>query len=163
MFFGSPCIPGTLLEVWSCWLFRGRYNHNCQFWRNMRSVLQDFYPRASHLTYFFFFFFSWLSKHLSTHSIGSYSFQNAFFYLQWPDDESISSAGGLESHLVSITKTKRKVKLHPHKQRSKYIIRPEYVVEVGNHFVWEFIPGHGSLNVPQSTGNFALILVPILL
>uniref|UniRef100_A0A8D9AU23 Glycosyltransferase family 92 protein n=1 Tax=Cacopsylla melanoneura TaxID=428564 RepID=A0A8D9AU23_9HEMI len=95
---------------------------------------------------------SWLSKHLSTHSIGSYSFQNAFFYLQWPNDDSIDLGNRFESSLVSISKTKRKLKLHPHKQRSKYIIRPEHVVEVGNHFVWEFIPGHGSLNVPQNTG-----------
>uniref|UniRef100_A0A8D8YWY8 Glycosyltransferase family 92 protein n=1 Tax=Cacopsylla melanoneura TaxID=428564 RepID=A0A8D8YWY8_9HEMI len=94
---------------------------------------------------------SWLSKHLSTHSIGSYSFQNAFFYLQWPNDDSIDLGNRFESSLVSISKTKRKLKLHPHKQRSKYIIRPEHVVEVGNHFVWEFIPGHGSLNVPQNT------------
>ncbi|KAI5723748.1 hypothetical protein M8J76_010411 [Diaphorina citri] len=94
----------------------------------------------------------WLSKHLSTHSIGSYSFQNAFFYLQWPNDDSIRSWNRFETGLVSIAKTKRKAKLHPHKQRSKYIIRPEFVVEVGNHFVWEFLPGHASLNVPQNAG-----------
>lgn len=42
--------------------------------------------------------------------------------------------------------------MHPHKQRSKYICKPEYVVEAGNHFVWEFIPGKGTLNVPATAG-----------
>lgn len=42
----------------------------------------------------------------------------------------------------------RRYKLHPQKQRSKYICKPEAVVEAGNHFVWEFAPGMGSLNVP---------------
>lgn len=42
----------------------------------------------------------------------------------------------------------RRAKLHPQKQRSKYICKPEAVVEAGNHFVWEFVPGKGSLNVP---------------
>lgn len=43
----------------------------------------------------------------------------------------------------------RRAKLHPQKQRSKYICKPEAVVEAGNHFVWEFCPGKGSLNVPS--------------
>lgn len=46
----------------------------------------------------------------------------------------------------------RRAKLHPQKQRSKYICKPEAVVEAGNHFVWEFIPGRGSLNVPADAG-----------
>lgn len=72
----------------------------------------------------------------------SYSFQNAFFYLQWDDDETVYGKGdNIATNLVTLTKTRRKSKLHPHKQRSKYICRPEQVVEAGNHFVWEFIPG----------------------
>lgn len=46
----------------------------------------------------------------------------------------------------------RRAKLHPQKQRSKYICKPEAVVEAGNHFVWEFITGRGSLNVPADAG-----------
>lgn len=46
----------------------------------------------------------------------------------------------------------RRAKLHPHKQRSKYICKPDAVVEAGNHFVWEFITGRGSLNVPPDAG-----------
>lgn len=53
-----------------------------------------------------------------------------------------------EAALITLRKTRRRVKLHPHKQRSKYICKPENVVEAGNHFVWEFIPGHGALNIP---------------
>lgn len=86
---------------------------------------------------------------MNTRSTGSYSFQNAFFYLQWPDDFTWGGEDTFETNLMTLHKTRRRAKLHPHKQRSKYICRPEFVVEVGNHFVWEFIPGHGTLNVPS--------------
>lgn len=46
---------------------------------------------------------------------------------------------------------RRRQKLHPQKQRSKYICKPEAVIEAGNHFVWEFCPGRGSLNVPANS------------
>ena len=93
------------------------------------------------------------------------SFQNGFFYLQWPDDSefsvSTSNSPTLSSpelkapqkndgvdkdfseelELVTVRKTRRRAKLHPHKQRSKYVCRPERVVEAGNHFVWELLPG----------------------
>ncbi|XP_050311085.1 beta-1,4-galactosyltransferase galt-1 [Anthonomus grandis grandis] len=91
----------------------------------------------------------YLNHRLNTRSTGSYSFQNAFFYLQWDDDGRVSDFDDvISSNLITMRKTRRKTKLHPHKQRSKYICRPELVVEAGNHFVWEFIPGHGTLNVP---------------
>ena len=51
--------------------------------------------------------------------------------------------------------------MHPQKQRSKYICKPESVIEAGNHFVWEFCPGRGSLNVSKHNGsclNFQLII-----
>nr|CAD7420423.1 unnamed protein product [Timema poppensis] len=91
----------------------------------------------------------WLGTRLNTRTTGSYSFQNAFFYLQWSDDRRISSSPDpFQRGLVTLRKTRRRAKLHPHKQRSKYLCRPEHVVEAGNHFVWEFVPGHGTLNVP---------------
>uniref|UniRef100_A0A4P6DBV3 Glycosyltransferase family 92 protein n=3 Tax=Rhodnius prolixus TaxID=13249 RepID=A0A4P6DBV3_RHOPR len=93
-------------------------------------------------------FMQWMSTRLNTKSTGSYSFQNAFFYLQWPDDVTLSDEP-FESSLTTLRKTRRRAKLHPHKQRSKYICRPEFVIEAGNHFVWEFVPGHGTLNVPS--------------
>lgn len=46
----------------------------------------------------------------------------------------------------------RRAKLNPQKQRSKYIAKPDAVVEAGNHFVWEFVTGKGSLNVPADAG-----------
>ncbi|XP_066140075.1 beta-1,4-galactosyltransferase galt-1 [Euwallacea fornicatus] len=91
----------------------------------------------------------YLNHRLNTRSTGSFSFQNAFFYLQWSDDSEVGQFDDpISSDLVTLKKTRRKTKLHPHKQRSKYICRPELVIEAGNHFVWEFIPGHGTLNVP---------------
>lgn len=91
----------------------------------------------------------YLNKRMNTRTTGSYSFQNAFFYLQWSDDDSVYDAtDAVAAGLVTQKKTRRRTKLHPHKQRSKYICRPELVIEAGNHFVWEFLPGHGTLNVP---------------
>lgn len=71
-----------------------------------------------------------MGTRLNTKSTGSYSFQNAFFYLQWPDDTSLSE-DAFENNLITLRKTRRRAKLHPHKQRSKYICRPEYVIEAG--------------------------------
>ncbi|XP_074039816.1 beta-1,4-galactosyltransferase galt-1 isoform X2 [Leptinotarsa decemlineata] len=92
----------------------------------------------------------YLTHRHNTRSTGSFSFQNAFFYLQWSDDDSVFDfEDPVSANLVTLKKTRRRSKLHPHKQRSKYICRPELTVEAGNHFVWEFIPGHGTLNVPS--------------
>ncbi|KAH6943794.1 hypothetical protein HPB50_027359 [Hyalomma asiaticum] len=78
---------------------------------------------------------------------GAYSFRNAFFYLQWPDDP---VAAGDKLPLVTLRKTQRKLHLHAHRQRSKCIMDPESVVEVGNHFVWEFLAGKTTVNVASS-------------
>lgn len=92
----------------------------------------------------------WMSHRINTKSTGAYSFQNAFFYLQWADDPFVvMSRTPTEAGLITLRKTRRRTKLHPHKQRSKYVCKPQDVVEAGNHFVWEFIPGHGTLNVPS--------------
>ncbi|XP_076170321.1 uncharacterized protein LOC143148178 isoform X2 [Ptiloglossa arizonensis] len=92
----------------------------------------------------------WMSSRINTKSTGAYSFQNAFFYLQWADDPFVTmSRTPIEAGLITLRKTRRRAKLHPHKQRSKYVCKPQNIVEAGNHFVWEFIPGHGTLNVPS--------------
>ncbi|XP_035795180.1 uncharacterized protein LOC118468469 isoform X1 [Anopheles albimanus] len=96
---------------------------------------------------------TWLSKRINSRNTGAYSFQNAFFYLQFADDELLHEDGenaraNLRASLTTQRKTRRRSKLHPQKQRSKYICKPEAVIEAGNHFVWEFCPGRGSLNVP---------------
>lgn len=188
--------------------------------------------------------------------IGAYYFRNAFFYLSWPDDSGVHPDWtGQRLDLISLRKTRRNVKLHPHRFenfslsihiwffsfdlisdfssfccsyflafsffflfsfcyvsfdwrragrveavgctssslscsivwsvafvltpierrwhrcpslervwqcllwhrwhyfyriRSKYICRPRTVVEVGNHFVWEFRAGHVAAHVPDS-------------
>ncbi|XP_017154957.1 uncharacterized protein LOC108163935 isoform X2 [Drosophila miranda] len=97
-----------------------------------------------------------LNQRFRNRNTGAYSFQNAFYYLQFADDALASSGivGGsdqlanVRASLVTQRKTRRRYKLHPQKQRSKYICKPEAVVEAGNHFVWEFGPGKVSLNVP---------------
>ena len=76
----------------------------------------------------------------------SYSFQNAFFYLQFGDDDEAGT-----SDLRVLRKTRRKSKFNPQKQRSKYICIPRNVKEAGNHFIWEFVEGY-NLNVPTSVG-----------
>jgi len=88
-------------------------------------------------------------KNVAPNQVSSYSFQNAFFYLQWPD--STSSYASMKPSLTALTKTRRRHKLHPPKQRSKYICLPSEVKEAGNHFVWEFYRGK-TLNVPASYG-----------
>ncbi len=55
--------------------------------------------------------------------IGAYSIQNAFFYLQWPDDPTNYNlthnplASTVSNHLLMLRKTRRRTHLHPHKQR----------------------------------------------
>lgn len=79
---------------------------------------------------------------MNTKTFGAFSFQNAFFYKVWGDDTAIyETDNALKQSMMVLRKTRRKLKLHPHKQRSKLILRPETVLEVGNHFVWEFMPG----------------------
>lgn len=89
-----------------------------------------------------------LSARSDSRSAGAFSFQNAFFYLQWKDEPYSAGDPQLSASLISQRKTRRRQKLHPHKQRSKYICRPERVLEAGNHFVWEFMSGSGALSVP---------------
>ena len=80
-------------------------------------------------------------------NVSSHSFRNVFFYLQGPDDRSFLT----NPPLTAILKTRRRQKLHPPKQRSKYICLPSSVKEAGNHFIWEFKQGK-TLNVPPSYG-----------
>ena len=51
-----------------------------------------------------------------TNRVGAYYFRNAFFYLTWPDDADVKSDWKtLPSKLVSLHKTRRNTKLHPHR------------------------------------------------
>ncbi|KAK7573404.1 hypothetical protein V9T40_010595 [Parthenolecanium corni] len=88
-----------------------------------------------------------LNKRFDTSRISAYLFQNAFFYLQWEDDPDMAFANDIEKHLFTLRKTRRRVKLNPHKQRSKFIVKPKNVMEVGNHFVWQFLHRQQTMNV----------------
>ena len=88
---------------------------------------------------------------LNGHRTGAYSFRNAFFYSQWPDDKSISDRMN-PFRLTTLLKTRRKTQLNIHKQRSKCIVIPENVVEMGNHFVWEFLPTKFMVNIDPKLG-----------
>lgn len=61
--------------------------------------------------YYFYIYFSWLSKRANNRNTGAYSFQNAFFYLQFADDslmyEEKSSSPSLRAALITQRKTKR--------------------------------------------------------
>ncbi|XP_068240663.1 uncharacterized protein [Palaemon carinicauda] len=103
-------------------------------------------------------------------NFNTYIFQNVFFYLYWENDTSLheamfgeapsSSLGtdlfGDESsapYLLTVFKTRRLSKPHKAGTRSKFIVRPETVVEVGNHNVWEHISGGKKvLNIPPNKG-----------
>jgi hypothetical protein len=81
---------------------------------------------------------------------GAFLFRNAFFYLYWENDTSVlRGPHGTDEdykdspapYLLSLAKTRRLAKIHKSGVRSKYIVRPQDVVELGNHVVWEFAPG----------------------
>ncbi|KAL7648129.1 UNVERIFIED_CONTAM: hypothetical protein RMT77_000030 [Armadillidium vulgare] len=91
----------------------------------------------------------------------SYVFQNAFFYLYWNNDTNFSrqyygSPDSLGSKLFgseldgpflrTAYKTKRISSIN-HGIRSKYMFKPMFVIDSGNHYVWEFIGQNSSLNV----------------
>lgn len=69
-------------------------------------------------------------------------FRNAFFYLRWEDDAEAPQP------LLTARKTRRWASPHALKNRSKYAVRPREVVELGNHFIWEFAPGYHSFGAP---------------
>ena len=43
---------------------------------------------------------------------------------------------GSDAYLLTMFKTRRLAKTHRHGSRSKYVVKPENVVECGNHAVW---------------------------
>ncbi|XP_042879973.1 uncharacterized protein LOC122258227 [Penaeus japonicus] len=96
-----------------------------------------------------------------------YIFQNVFFYLYWENDTAVhdtlygndnalgTSLFGEEAlvpYLLTAYKTRRLTAPHKPGQRSKYIVRPERVVEVGNHVVWEHVGGKKVKNVSPDLG-----------
>lgn len=97
----------------------------------------------------------------------AYIFQNVFFYLYWENDTAVHDAlygredalgpglfgeEALVPYLLTAYKTRRLTTPHKPGQRSKYIVRPERVVEVGNHVVWEHVDAKKVKNVPTNLG-----------
>lgn len=81
--------------------------------------------------------------------IGAFSFMNNFFYQTWPNDPAV---GNNSAPLITYRKTRRKKVFTRHRIRSKCIVLPLHVNEMGNHFVWSFQPGWSSFNVPYPIG-----------
>ena len=92
--------------------------------------------------------------------VGSFVFCNVFHYLYWENSTSVLekywpvepskiAKNGEKPpntqqnlpYLVTQTKLKRTKTPNKNGQRSKYIIRPEYAVMVGNHVVWTLVKG----------------------
>ena len=93
-------------------------------------------------------------EHFYPDKIGALSFRNGFFYLQYPNDQQIEKLitnnddkTNLHKQLITLTKTWRKSELNIHKQRSKCIVLVDNIIEMGNHFVWEFLYGKHIFNI----------------
>ena len=97
-----------------------------------------------------------LLDELNKPNLASFSFQNAFFYLYWPDDTAASAPASAPPpappQLVTLHKTRRLARLHRHGSRSKYIVKPENVVECGNHNIWLYRLGKRQLKVNETLG-----------
>ncbi|XP_054718133.1 beta-1,4-galactosyltransferase galt-1-like [Uloborus diversus] len=86
---------------------------------------------------------------------GSFVFKNTFFYLYWEND---TTAFGAEPetpplmvpYLITQYKTRRLTTTMKVGSRSKYIIVPERVIEVGNHVVWRHTSGSRAIPVPDT-------------
>ena len=68
------------------------------------------------------------SSSSSGNRIGAYYFRNAFFYLSWPDDSGVQPGWDTEDRLdlISLRKTRRNVKLHPHRLALSFSFLPNY-------------------------------------
>ena len=92
-----------------------------------------------------------LLDQLNGPGIASFSFQNSFFYLYFPNDTSIDEILSTDhEYLVTMYKTTRLVKVHHHGSRSKYVVKPENVIECGNHNIWLYKSGKKQLRVNAS-------------
>jgi len=82
---------------------------------------------------------------------GAFIFKNAFFYLYW-ENQTLSREFETSPYLITMYKRRRLKKLHNHGTRSKYVVKPEKVLHVGNHAVWEHLPGYKSHKVGSEEG-----------
>ncbi|KAG8191806.1 hypothetical protein JTE90_022799 [Oedothorax gibbosus] len=88
---------------------------------------------------------------------GSFVFKNVFFYLYWEND---TTSFGVEPekapqyvpYLLTQYKTRRLSTAMKVGSRSKFIVVPERIVEVGNHVVWRHTSGSRAINAPDTIG-----------
>ena len=75
---------------------------------------------------------------------GYFNFRNVFHYLYWENStELVQTYFRNQSmpYLLTQMKLRRLSVAQNHGQRSKYITRPNYVINPGNHAVWKMISG----------------------
>jgi len=77
-------------------------------------------------------------KSLIRNESAGFSFRNSFFYLQWPDDPKYI-LDKPQIPLTTLAKTRRTIYYHVYGVRSKMIVLPQNIFEVGNHGVWKSI------------------------
>ncbi|XP_076366130.1 beta-1,4-galactosyltransferase galt-1-like [Tachypleus tridentatus] len=88
----------------------------------------------------------------------SFVFQNVFFYLYWDNDTSAynekpETPPANIPYLLTQYKTRRLKYPMKHGSRSKFIVVPERVLEVGNHVVWRVVPRSQNIKVPFSKAS----------
>uniref|UniRef100_T1J3E9 Glycosyltransferase family 92 protein n=1 Tax=Strigamia maritima TaxID=126957 RepID=T1J3E9_STRMM len=99
-----------------------------------------------------------MSKYENHSEFGSFVFHNTFFYLYHGNNSDfLTEISNLNltnnvPYLITLFKTNRTKNLNSFGQRSKYIVRPEYCILLGNHLVWTHFPGKRSKNVKPDVG-----------
>ncbi|KFM82603.1 hypothetical protein X975_11956, partial [Stegodyphus mimosarum] len=86
---------------------------------------------------------------------GSFVFRNTFFYLYWENDTTVygvepEKPPDFTPYLITQYKTRRLSTSMKVGSRSKYIVVPERVIEVGNHVVWRHTSGSRAIQVPDT-------------
>lgn len=83
----------------------------------------------------------------------SYIFRNAFFCLEYADDEcSPFNQNETDINIVVLRKTYRKGHIYPRPYHTKYICNPRHVLEAGNHLVSKFLSEDTDVDVLAPTG-----------
>ncbi|XP_015928667.1 uncharacterized protein [Parasteatoda tepidariorum] len=86
---------------------------------------------------------------------GSFVFKNVFFYLYWENDTTVYGAEPEKPpqwvpYLITQYKTRRLSTSMKIGSRSKYIVVPDRIIEVGNHVVWRHTSGSRAISVQDT-------------
>ncbi|KAK2145676.1 hypothetical protein LSH36_664g01039 [Paralvinella palmiformis] len=85
---------------------------------------------------------------------GAFLFRNAFFRIDWPDEGADRSADE-QLRLKTLLKLRREDEIWPFYQRTKYILVPKAVLQIGIHYVFEFV--HSGINHKEVPADVALL------